>query len=427
MNDAFGYGKNDLSGNPRTIRLNNANIFNLHDGQNDLRAATTGAQNVINGTVLCVVPPSMSAAKNRWKSSGAPTSSDYNVTRLCSPSSLLSITDPAPLNFSIACADEPPGNPEFMSDGVGDGLFGSESASNQSLFDEAYYYAMEQLLSASSVPEISLSGQMSTNEFEDVEDISTSTINHVELLMGLEAMTEILNSPDAANMLGVAKYIVGFTLAFDAYSEIRKAIQMGEFVADAQEIGGDVVNLTYSVGELYTAVGSDQELFYYQLQLAQARRMTGNYIQATEAVEGGYIYTDIEESIALADQIHCYLEAEMNASITEEFLNSIAECQGFGLDNGMQALLVGNNNSTAYVHSLDANPNPVEDAVFISSEGEPLLADEIVIFDMQGRQVRTLSSQSTTRIDMQGLPTGVYMIITYYNNGEVGKSKVFKL
>jgi hypothetical protein len=268
---------------------------------------------------------------------------------------------------------------------------------------------------------------MSTNEFEDVEDISTSTINHVELLMGLEAMTEILNSTDAANMLGVAKYIVGFTLAFDAYSEIRKAIQMGEFVADAQEIGGDVVNLTYSVGELYTAFGSDQELFYYQLQLAQAHRMLGNYMQAIEAVEGSYIYTDLEESIALADQIHCYLEAEMNANFSEEFLNSIAECQADASDFGLQAMVSGNNNAAAAIRSLDVNPNPVENTVFVSVDGEAILANEIVVIDMQGRQVRTLLNQSTEWIDMQGLPTGVYMILTYFENGEVGKSKVFKL
>ena len=70
------------------------------------------------------------------------------------------------------------------------------------------------------------------------------------------------------------------------------------------------------------------------------------------------------------------------------------------------------------VVSLDIYPNPVNDRLVIKTEVE---IDEVIIYDVFGRQQSTVNGQQTSSIDVANLNNGIYFVKVRTENGEIVK------
>ena len=89
--------------------------------------------------------------------------------------------------------------------------------------------------------------------------------------------------------------------------------------------------------------------------------------------------------------------------------------------------LVANFVSTEGIEELTSSfriyPNPANDKLYIETGVE---IEEVVVYDIYGRQQSTDNGQQPSCIDVSGLNSGVYFVKVVTDNGEVVKCFVKK-
>ena len=73
--------------------------------------------------------------------------------------------------------------------------------------------------------------------------------------------------------------------------------------------------------------------------------------------------------------------------------------------------------------SLSIYPNPVNDRLYIEAEAE---VEEVVVYDVYGRQQSTVNGQQTLSIDVANLNSGIYFVKVVTTEGEVVKRFIKK-
>ena len=73
--------------------------------------------------------------------------------------------------------------------------------------------------------------------------------------------------------------------------------------------------------------------------------------------------------------------------------------------------------------SLSVYPNPVNDRLYIETETE---VEEVVVYDVYGRQQSTVNGQQTLSIDVANLNSGIYFVKVVTTEGEVVKRFIKK-
>jgi len=135
----------------------------------------------------------------------------------------------------------------------------------------------------------------------------------------------------------------------------------------------------------------------------------------------------------LSNELLCLLTAELDAIQFDDaidYMTVVGSCMGNSNEMGLQAISgphASESKKTMIFFSLDAQPNPVEDVLTVTIENQSFLADRIEVYDMLGKKVKAFLGTTTDRIDMSGLPGGVYIVLIHFPGGELGKSKVYKL
>ena len=73
--------------------------------------------------------------------------------------------------------------------------------------------------------------------------------------------------------------------------------------------------------------------------------------------------------------------------------------------------------------SLSVYPNPVNDRLYIETETE---VEEVIVYDVYGRQQSTVNGQQTLSIDVANLNSGIYFVKVVTTEGEVVKRFIKK-
>jgi hypothetical protein len=182
-----------------------------------------------------------------------------------------------------------------------------------------------------------------------------------------------------------------------------------------------LVLVTHQIEERLGNVNiSAEQLFNYNLLLAQTYRMAEHYDYALEVL-GDLAYTNSGLSVLESEYWECVCTAENDLLLgntdPESFIYQLDECRI--LLSAMQKQQPSPQHGTSPVQEESLTnklvksifPNPTV-ATLVIDFGETLSSVSVEITDMGGSLVQRASFQSTSRgtVDVSGLPTGTYIL-----------------
>ena len=157
--------------------------------------------------------------------------------------------------------------------------------------------------------------------------------------------------------------------------------------------------IAYSGAELK----QDSLLVYYSIDGGEyqtaAMTPTGNADEYVAYIKGYQKESKVDYYVFAADE---------SGRNSQQPVFGKTEPHTFTLENG--DAVVEN-----YANEIEVYPNPVSDKLYVETE---LDVEEIMVYDVYGRQQSTDNSQQTLGIDVSGLNSGVYMLKVMTENGE---------
>ncbi|MCA1763692.1 MAG: T9SS type A sorting domain-containing protein [Flavobacteriales bacterium] len=426
------------TGNSQTINMNSVNLLQLNNGYNKLSASSSATPNVIVGSMLCP-PATIYANRNNWNAAGtAPTSSDYDITSICSPSTPITISDasPLPIGGLYACPD--PGTPGpglgiMANNGneIKDGNSSQLAKSDDELLDFelieiAFNEAMEKLNGAD-LGSI-LIGNSETADGEVLEP-NPSAYLAMEL-NGFNEMHDLLVLDNAREALGDENFHVGYNAIFSSFIELHTGAAgieeiTEETLTSAQNLIIDVQDVL-ETGFIESSEISRQ--YYLTLDRAQVHRVTGNYASSLSILDDAWIIATTEEDQAFVDKLYCMVSAEFQLhqdQDTEAFIEAISLCKG--VEN--PSIFIEENQlleQDQELIQLDAFPNPTDNEVQLLIDGQQIETQNVEVFDLYGRKVRATGYNTNGAVNLTGLPQGIYLLRVHLPNGTFAKSKIIK-
>ena len=140
------------------------------------------------------------------------------------------------------------------------------------------------------------------------------------------------------------------------------------------------------------------------------------------SIDGGAYQTATMEPTENADEYVAYIKGYQRGSKVDYYVfvadESGRNCQQpvFGkTEPHTFTLESGDAVKENYANDIDVYPNPVNGKLYIETE---LDVEEIMVYDVYGRQQSTDNSQQTLGIDVSGLNSGVYVLKVMTENGE---------